>query len=428
MALSIGVNRETITPEVGGLLFGYNNHTRSHSVHDDLNVTAITLKSENTSAIIISATVCLIHDSIVEEIRKKVEAATGVSASHIIVSATHTHSGPPTTAFSRFENFGTIDRDYCDNIFIPKCVKAAVNSAANPVPAKTGISTTHSQTGINRRQLLADDKVVLGQNPWGHYDPTMTVISFVSEENNKPIANIVHIGAHCTAAGNNHEITRDWAGVMIDRLEAESGAVTLFLNGTLGDVAPRMANGDSVGDLSHAMELGGLAGIDAVRAFKSIRIYYDEPLRVACGNLSIPFKQPIPFEDIPSMLEKCGEGDKFKLDSLKRLLDMYESNDFGCENWEFKQIILRIGPVVFVPYPFEVSSEIGLRLRNYSPYAHTLTLSCTNGSHSYLPTQSQLCRGGYEIDSFLWFRPRQLPDNSDQLLIEQNLKLIEAMS
>ena len=423
--LQIGIAREIITPEIGGHLFGYNNHTKSTSVHDDLTVTALVLKSESTSALLISATVCLIHDSIVKQISEQAGAVAGIPASHVIVSATHTHSGPPTTAFSRFGSFGTIDRDYCSKTFIPKCVEAAKAAAANMQPVKVGVGTTQSQTGINRRQLLKDNSVILGQNPWDHYDPTMTVISFAGEKG--PVANIIHMGAHCTASGNNHEITRDWAGVMADRLEAESGAMSLFVNGTLGDVAPRMANGGSTGDIQHAMEVGGLAGIDAVRAFKTIRTYYNEPLEVVCGDLKIPFAPPIPQEDISAMLDSCGEWDRYKRSSLEALAGMYKDGDLGPESWDFKQVIFRIGPVVLVPYPFEVSSEIGLRLRNYSTFAHTLTLSCTNGSHSYLPAQSQICRGGYEINSFLWFRPRQLPNDTDQRLIEQNLGLVSQL-
>ena len=427
MGLFVGVAREITTPEIGGLLFGYNNHTKSTSVHDDLTVTVLVLKSEDTSALLISASVCLIHDSVVKEISEKAGVAAGVSPNNVIVSATHTHSAPATTAFSRFNSFGTIDRDYCDKILIPKCVEAAKAAAGNLKPAKVGIGTTYSQVGINRRQLLQDDSVILGQNPWDPYDPTMTVISFVEADGEKPIANIVHLGAHLTAAGNNHEVTRDWAGVMIDRLDAESGAVSLFVNGTQGDVAPRMANGGSTGDIQHVMEVGGLAAIDAVRAYKTIRTYYDEPLQVVHGNLEVPYAPPIPQEDIPAMLESCGEWDRYKRSSLECLADMYKEGDLGPDSWAFRQVIFRIGPVLFVPFPFEVSSEIGLRLRTYSPYAHTLLLSCTNGSHSYMPAQSQICRGGYEINSFLWFRPRQLPNDTDRMLIEQNLNIISTL-
>ena len=259
----------------------------------------------------------------------------------------------------------------------------------------------------------------------------MTVITFKSTETNTPIANIIHIGAHPTAAGNNKEITRDWPGVMADRLAEESGAITMFVNGTQGDVAPRIANGGSDGKLKHAMEVGGLAGIDAVRAYKSIRTFYDEDLQVICGQLTLPYKPPLSKEYIQAFLETYTPTDwwsHYKHSSVKRLAEMYAEGNLGPEEWTARQIIIRLGPIVFVPYPFEVSSEIGLRLRAYSPYQHTLLLACTNGCNSYLPAQSQISRGGYEIQAFWWFRPRQLPDDADTRLINQNLNLIEEIN
>lgn len=425
MAFNVGVSREIITPEVGGFLFGYNDRTVSHSINDDLTVTALVMKSENTASMLLSTTLCLIHDDLVKEIREKAGAAAGVPAEHVIVSCTHTHSGPRTTYFSQFKHFGDIDKKYCETILVPKCIAAASAAASAPVAVEVGVGTTRSFVGINRRQLDRDGRVMLGQNPWDVYDPTMTVVVFRDIRSGKPVANIVHVGAHCTAAGINHEVTRDWAGVMVDRLEAESGAVSLFINGTLGDVAPRMANGGSTGDLQHAMEVGGLAGIDAVRAYKSVRTFYNEPLQVICDDLVLKYKSPIPPDEARLLLKSDNINERgFMKSSLETLSEMHEAGDTGPDEWSVPQVILRIGPVVIVPYPFEVCSEIGLRLRNYSPYAHTLTLSCTNGSHSYLPAQSQICRGGYEIESFLWFRPRQLPDDADTQLISQNLNMI----
>lgn len=106
--------------------------------------------------------------------------------------------------------------------------------------------------------MARDGVVDFGQNPWGQQDKRMTVIAFQTPDG-APIANVVHYGAHCTAAGTNTEITRDWAGVMIDRLEAESGAPTLFLNGAAGDVGPRLTNGKTKATSNYVMELGSVA-------------------------------------------------------------------------------------------------------------------------------------------------------------------------
>jgi hypothetical protein len=300
---------------------------------------------------------------------------------------------------------------------------------ASRKPVKVGIGITDSLVGINRRQLLRDNRVILGQNPWDMYDPTMTVIALKGEDN-KIVANIVHVGAHCTAAGINHEVSRDWAGVMIDRLEIESGAPTLFFNGTAGDIAPRIPNRGSTGkNIQYAMEVGGLAAIDAVRAYNTIRTYREEPLALITGDINIPFVPPIPKEALVRRLAELQtkEGWSWERFSLEQLEEMYRTGNFGPDCLSFKQSIIRLGPAVLVPFPFETSTEIGFRLKTYSPFANTLLISCTNGSNSYLPAQSQLCRGGYEVDSFRWFRPRQLPDDSDRRLIEENIQLLERL-
>jgi hypothetical protein len=405
MSLYAGAGREITTPAVGAYLFGYNDHTVSESVHDDLTVTVLVLRGKtpggaDISAVLLSVSVCLIHAKLVEEIAEKVSAVTGVPAEHVVVSCTHTHSAPRTTFYPLDAHFGKLDSDYFFNLLLPKCVSAAQQAAANMHPVKMAVGTTESKVGINRRQLWPDGRVTLGQNPWDPHDPTMTVITFrtcgeTGAASGKTIANIVHYGAHPTATGNTTEITRDWVGVMTDRLDEESGGLTLFVNGTQGDVAPRMANGGSTGEhINHAMEVGGVAGIDAARAWRSARAFYHEPLEIVRGDLELPL-QP---NDTP--LPK----DPF---------------------WRAKQVLVRLGPVVLVPFPFEVSTEIGMRLRAYSPFAHTLLLACTNGSNSYLPAQSQLARGGYEVNQFYKHRTHRLPDDTDTQLINQNLELIK---
>jgi hypothetical protein len=53
-----------------------------------------------------------------------------------------------------------------------------------------------------------------------------------------------------------------------------------------------------------------------------------------------------------------------------------------------------------------------------------LGLGCTNGSNSYLPSRDQIARGGYEVERFMWSGARQLADNADMHLINQNIQLM----
>ena len=82
-----------------------------------------------------------------------------------------------------------------------------------------------------------------------------------------------------------------------------------------------------------------------------------------------------------------------------------------------------VSPVVF---PFEVFSEIALRLRKYSPFENTLCTCNTNDSHFYLPTQEQMARGGYEIEIFLYANVYKLKNNTDDTIIKENLRLMKS--
>jgi len=422
--LKAGIAREIITPKLGGLFMGYGSDKGSTAVHDDLTVTALALEYGRLKVVLMSATVCLIGNKLVSRIRRLCGEAAGVPASHVIIAATHTHSGPITTDTNT-------DIPYCDEIFIPKCVAAAKASVNAMKSATVGVGNTDSLVGINRRQLLPDNRVALGQNPWGAYDREMTVISFKGNDG-KSFANIIHCTAHCTASGINTEVTRDWAGVMIDRLEKESGAITMFFNGMEGDVAPRMANGGSTGDIDHAMEVGSVAALDAVRAYKDIRVYNDEVMAVATGEVSLPHAPIMPIEEARTQLAKIEAGPKGRwtedyTNILTKIIDLHTKGETGESSYVYDQTLVNIGPIVFVPIPYEASSEISLRLRAYSKYGHTLAIGCTNGSNSYLPSQDQLCRGGYEVERFMWFTPRRLADNADMHLVNQNLQLMEKL-
>jgi hypothetical protein len=296
MKLKVGIAREVITPKIGGLLAGYGSDKPSTVVNDDLTITALAIEYDNTRVVLMSATVCLIDNNLSDQLRALCGEAAGVPAANVILSATHTHSGP------------VMITGYNDQIFIPGCVAAARASVKDMKPAAVGIGKTVSRVGTNRRKLTSDNRVLLSNNPWATFDPEMTVISF-KDEDKKTVANIVHYAAHCTAASSNTEITRDWAGVMIDRLENESGGMTMFVQGMQGDVGPRLPNGEDKGDINYVMELGAIAGLDAVRAYKDIRGYHDEEISVVTGEVKLPQAPLMPLEEAKSELAKLEAGE-----------------------------------------------------------------------------------------------------------------------
>ena len=93
----------------------------------------------------------------------------------------------------------------------------------------------------------------------------------------------------------------------------------------------------------------------------------------------------------------------------------------------FAQTIIQLGPVAFIPFPGEPFSEIVLRLREQSPFQHTLCASTTNGSLGYFVTRESLHRGGYEVWVGKAYGAYILAENIDDVLIEANLKLLSEL-
>lgn len=430
--LSAGAFREIITPPVGAHLFGYRPDVISTSVNDDLSVTAAAFEDGGSGAILICATICEIATFLADELRAAVSEAVGIPASNVIISATHTHSGPITVEIA---GWGDIDRDFCYGILIPRAVSAAKKAWDGRRPAKLGVGVTDSQVGINRREIRANGDIVLGQNPWGMYDPAMTVLSLRGLDGS-PILNLIHYCCHGTAAGCNTEISRDWSGPMIDRLEEQSKCLTVFFNGAEGDIGPRLSNGLTVGDITYVRELGAVAANDAVRAYRTIKEYREDcGLSVVSGEISLPYKALPPENEVDAALARYNAGnpdaliniDRLEYDRLVRLKKAYADGDTSRTHFTFNQTLIAIGPVLIIPFPYEIFVEVTLRLRAYSGFAYTLCLSNTNGANSYFPSRDQISRGGYEIRTFTAGGTFCLTDDADDNIIRENLKLIEKL-
>ncbi len=423
-----GASRQDITPETGTLLYGYRPDLASESVHDNLTVTALALSQNNETALMLTVEVGDIQTGLCDDIRQKIAVRCGIPFENIIVSSTHTHSAPN---LSGVIGWGDLNMDYYDKVFTPAAIKASEDAIKLLAPAEIAIGVTESLVGINRRQQHPNGEIGLGQNPHGCFDPNMTVVSIRNKATKTGILNLIHYGCHGTSAGLTTAITRDWSGIMIDRLEKETGTLTAFWNGAIGDVGPRLTNGETTGDISYTEELGGVAATDVLRAYKNKGGYHDGKLYIFRDKVHLPYKKMLTLEEVKGKLDEYNEPEKLiniqrlEYEHHKETYDFLINGDGKIKTeFTFQQTIISLGDIVFIPFPFEMFSEIVMRLREYSPYTYTLCLSCTNGYNVYLPSEDQLCRGGYEVGCFMYGHLFPLADNTDQNIINENLRII----
>ena len=424
----VGVAKEVINPCLGTHLYGYPRIRPASAVRDDLLVSAVVFEQGDLKGAMISADICSVTEEIVDRIRTKILEVVKIPKENINFSATHTHSGPPIKTSG---GWGVADVEYIEKTLIPQTVKATKTAYDNLKPAVMGVATTECLVGMNRRQPTEKGGVMLGQNPFGIHDSTMTVIAFKTLEG-EGIVNMVHYGCHGTASAATTEITRDWMGVVTDGVEIQTNTPTVVFNGAEGDVGPRLSNGRTVGNhvYREMEEVGSLGTIDAVRAYKSIKDYNEVDFNILKGQVRLPYKTPMTLEQVNERLAKLGDPEQLEgIDLRERgsLLDAVKMFEEGREPetaMVFDQALFKFNSTVFVPFPFEMFASITLKLRYFSPFQNTLCTCNTNGSNFYLPAQEDMIRGGYEVAIFRRANYYRLEENTDTTIIQENLRIM----
>ena len=424
----VGVAKEVINPCLGTHLYGYPRIRPASAVRDDLNVSAVVFEKGDLKGAMISADICSVTEEIVDKIRTKICEEVGIPKLNINFSATHTHSGPPIKTSG---GWGVADVAYIEETLIPQTVKATKTAYEKLQPAVMGVGTTECKMGMNRRQPTERGGVMLGQNPYGVHDSTMTVLAFKNLEG-EGIVNLVHYGCHGTASAATTEITRDWIGVVTDGVEIQTNTPTVVFNGAEGDVGPRLSNGRTVGNHGYREmeEVGAVGTIDAVRTYKGIREYREVDFKILNGKVSLPYKTPMNLEQVKERLAELGDPEKLEGTDLRErgsLLDAQKMLEEGKEPdtaMVFDQALFAFNSTVFVPFPFEMFAMIALRLRYFSPYQNTLCTCNTNGSNFYLPTQEDMIRGGYEVVVFKRANYYRLLENTDTTIVQENLRIM----
>ena len=85
---------------------------------------------------------------------------------------------------------------------------------------------------------------------------------------------------------------------------------------------------------------------------------------------------------------------------------------------------IRIGNQAIVSMPFEVLVEIGLEIKDKSPFSNTFLIELANGGYGYLPPPNQHELGGYET----WLGTSRFLPNASTLLTRNLLEMLKELS
>lgn len=456
--LRAGVARAIITPPLGIAHAGWGaqTHTRAAGVDMDLLATVLVLAEGDTRAAVVDVDLCVVSADLARPIRRAVEELAGIPERHVRLSYTHTHSGPMLAPSWLHEGDEMIPAYVAS---LPQRIAGAAWQAQSRLrPARVSALTGSSQIGVNRRLKLEDGRVVCGRNWTGVVDRDVVVVR-IDDEGQRPIAILVHHGAHPTIMGPpNQLLTPDYPGMTRQVVEAATGAPCLFLQGAAGNVHAVV---DYVGDPAVYRRLGAILGHEAAKLALSVKtvptrerlvtviesgaplgIYADEPigepdgtLRVVARSVALPLKPFAPEGVLAAEVERTdaelasarSHGDAEELvravgRTRRAHMRLDQARHFAGRTTVAAELHgLRLGGIGLCAFPGEPFAEVGLEIKRRSPFAHTLFSGYTNDYLGYLPTDEARADGGYEIDVSP-FAP-----GADRAVIEESLRLLDEL-
>jgi len=414
--MRIGFAKTDITPRVGVPLCGFGPFLNrvSLAIRDHLWARAMAFEHKGERAVVVSCDLVGIIREDTDRARQLVHEATGMAAEAMMISCTHTHSGPDTSP--RRIGWGGYDPPYME--LLPRRIAAAAIQALERL---TEATLSHAEVpcegiGLNREcdkdappleDVLRDD--------WRPARPELTDTTChvaKAEADGEIIGFFSYFGCHpVCCCSQTRQIHGDFVGVATNMLEREHpGSIGLFLQGAQGDVnscvvhkpeqeallaldviAARYANAVRVG-LAQAQPLD----LDVLRATQrrvtfSQRQWSAEELRERLAR-----------EEAVLCAAEADDADRdyrmavVRALALRRILAQVERGE--AKNVPLEVQGIRIGPLALLASPFETFQAIKNEVRDKAKSAIPLVLGVSNDSGGYAPDRNAAERGGYAAD------------------------------
>ena len=338
---------------------------------DSLSVRALVLEDDAVRLVWVALDVVAVDRPFTERVRTRI-GGPEKPATVLLVSASHTHSGPGAFLESRLMGIVAADRLNRD---VREAMLAAVGDAVTRarerlVPARVGTASVQGAPLVKSR---------LGQP----LDVELVVMKIVSVSG-APIALLWNHAIHGTMLGPaNLAFSGDVMGLASQALERELGVPALFVNGALADVSPG----------GHGRQAAIATGLELARAVSAAwnRLRAEDSPTLAVRT--VPVALPAPSVS----LRNCAS--RWLPRALRLPLD-------GALPGSTELTAAALGDTVWVTVPGELESRLGLTLKAVArpTWQHAFVAGVTNDYLGYFVSAETYDRPGYVTCASLYGR------------------------
>lgn len=431
--IKAGAAAVDISPKTSQFLYGYPHVERfSTGIHDPLISSALYLDDGQTKTIFIANDIIYITKEMAERTRNAIEKETSVPVENIMITATHTHSGPivdKTVSNINDPVLPNPDPEYLD-LLADGIISAARQAVANAKDAKLGLSIADDTgVGTNRR------------DPSGPADHNVPVLMVKSADGNENIACMIVCSMHPTVLHEDSKlVSADFPGPAREYLQENllgPDCPVLHHTGPSGNQSPRHVT--KANTFEEAERLGHILGKAVEKAIGTIEYTDSTEINVKREFCPMVRREFPSVEQAQKKLDKAiarlehlretnaprqetrtAECDWFGAEETVTLAKLAESGEI--EN-AYNQVlpgeiqVISIGQWNFAGWQGECFVDYALAVKEKAE--NTFVISLANGVfHGYIVTKEAHEEGGYEASNSLFSY------ESGQMMIDYTLELL----
>lgn len=392
--MEISFGKVNITPELPHLLAGFGKKRMAYEEIDPLYAKVMMFRDIHHEFVWITLDVVAIDEELITRIEKK----SGISRKNMLISATHTHSGPSGVINTQkgvlkgFESvFGEFDEYYCDEI--AERISLMISSLRNE----------YSPCSLRIFKGIVTD---LGSD---RHDPDLdcdqdALLLELSTKYKKML--IVRLSCHPTVLNaDNCKISADFCG-QIENMMDDYDMVS-YVNGSCGDMSTRFTRKGN--DFEEVKRFSRLVCDQLKKILKQdVKVWKDFDLELFYHEFSVEAKCTDSIEDAEKKLIKA----KKELEEAKRLsqdayqIRLMESMVEGADNNLLMAKIsngnhfitlslsaLKIADQMIVFVPVELFSKLSIPIKKEM---NVEFVGYTNGYFLYMPDENAYLKQYYE--------------------------------
>jgi hypothetical protein len=357
---------------------------------DEVAARALVVYAGETRVTWITADLIAVDRTFTRQLGQRLTAS-GIRAGTLIVSPSHTHSGPGAFLPSELFALAAVDRE-------DAVVRDAVLDAMVEAVRRAGASARDARMAAATVEGPPTTRSRLG----GVVDRDLVVLKLTTAAG-EPVAALWNFAIHGTMLGpGNRQLSGDVMGVASRVIEQGLGVPVLFVNGAVGDVSPR-----THGEIEQ--EIAGRVLADAVRAaWMAARPVPDGAPTLVSRSARVRLPPPA------LSLRHCVGG--WLPAALRVPLGRFLPEDTEL-------VAAALGPVAWVTMPGELVSALGLAIKEPARrrWPHVMIAGLSNDYLGYFVREADYARSAYVTCAAL-YGPRL-----GGCLVESGLTLLDAL-